>query len=53
MLFGKRGKLGTLLVWTGASKPADLDKVDAKDLPDYTANCVGDVVRGFSSRLPN
>lgn len=48
VLFGKRGGVSTLLVWTGSSKPHDLVGLPDHHEPTYIANCVGELLTGVT-----
>ncbi|KAK4047988.1 hypothetical protein OIV83_005022 [Microbotryomycetes sp. JL201] len=45
VMFGKRAGLSTLLVWTGQSKRHDLVGLPADQLPLYTAESVGSLLK--------
>ncbi|ORY92962.1 HAD-like domain-containing protein [Leucosporidium creatinivorum] len=46
VLFGKRGGLDTLLVWTGNSKPHDLVGLGDHEEPTFIADSVGELLKG-------
>ncbi|SCZ98516.1 BZ3500_MvSof-1268-A1-R1_Chr3-1g05435 [Microbotryum saponariae] len=45
VLFGRRGGLTTLLVWTGFSKPSHLTSLSVDELPHYTTDSVGELLK--------